>query len=270
MSQKESYYIINDTDVQTEYVHERRAEKWLSFLIPHLKKGDHVLDCGCGVGSITLDVAELVYPGEVIGVDMDEAQLEIARKSARERGIENVTFLQANVMDLPFEEERFDVIYAHTLLFHLKEHVEVLQSFYNLLKVGGLVGIADDDWGSAVSGPEHPLADKTMKLMAKVIEYNGGSPYYSRNLRALIRKAGFKDNEGFALANEYYGNEISLRGVIAVANGVLQSHDFQECVVKNELATKAEIEELIAYNREWAEGEDSFHAHLYCAAIGWK
>ena len=40
------------------------------FLLPHLKPGMRVLDCGCGPGSITADVAEFVAPGEVIGVDI--------------------------------------------------------------------------------------------------------------------------------------------------------------------------------------------------------
>jgi len=42
----------------------------LGFLLPHLKPGMRVLDCGCGPGSITADVAELVAPGQVIGVDI--------------------------------------------------------------------------------------------------------------------------------------------------------------------------------------------------------
>lgn len=270
MSDQENFYIINDTEAQTEYVSSRKAEKWLSFLIPHLKKGDRVLDCGCGVGSLTLDVAERVFPGEVIGVDMDEAQLETARNSARERGITNVTFQKADVNNLPFEKESFDAVYAHTLLFHLNNQQEIIDSFHALLKAGGVVGVADDDWGSAVGGPEHPLADKTLKLMAQVIQQKGGNPYYSRNLRALLHRAGFVNNEGFALANEYYGNDQSFRAVTQVTTSILRSQDFMSTVTDNGWATAQEIEDLIEYNRVWSESPDSFHAHLYCAGIGWK
>jgi 2-polyprenyl-3-methyl-5-hydroxy-6-metoxy-1,4-benzoquinol methylase len=58
------------------------------FLLPHLKPGMRVLDCGCGPGSITADVAEFVAPGEVIGVDIAPGQVEAARRRAQERGLE--------------------------------------------------------------------------------------------------------------------------------------------------------------------------------------
>ncbi len=68
---------------------QRRAGEALAFLLPHLRPGLRVLDCGCGPGSITADVAELVAPGEVVGVDLEPSQLEIARQRAAERGLAN-------------------------------------------------------------------------------------------------------------------------------------------------------------------------------------
>ena len=93
-SQRKEFYSINDAEAQRIYVGVRRAKEWVGFSLPHLKKGMHLLDCGCGVGSITLDLAELVAPGPVIGLDMDESQLEIARQNAGQRGLTNVTFEQ--------------------------------------------------------------------------------------------------------------------------------------------------------------------------------
>jgi ubiquinone/menaquinone biosynthesis C-methylase UbiE len=58
----EEFYSINDATVQREYVQGRRASKWVGFLLPHLKPGMSVLDCGCGVGTITMDLAEIVAP----------------------------------------------------------------------------------------------------------------------------------------------------------------------------------------------------------------
>ena len=52
----------------------RRAEKAGAFFIPHLKKGIRVLDCGCGPGSITVDFAEIVSPGKVTGLDIEDTQ----------------------------------------------------------------------------------------------------------------------------------------------------------------------------------------------------
>lgn len=269
-SKKETNYILSDERSQKEYVEVRRAEKWIPFILPHLKSGMNVLDCGCGVGSITLDIAEIVNPGHVIGVDMDERQLKIGRQMAKERGITNVTFETANVYELPFSPESFDAIIAHTLLIHLNDQVKALKEFYRLLKPGGIVGISDDDWGTAVQSPESPLSGRNLELMAKYIEHNGGNPFYSRHLRSYMTQAGFKKNEGYALAPEHYGNLDETRRIVSVANGILQSSDFVSLVVDKGWSTEKEINELIEWNLQWAEKPDSFAAHMYCAAIGWK
>ena len=70
-SPQQEFYSLNNAEAQRTYVGVRRAKDWVGFFLPHLKLGFDLLDCGCGVGSITLDLAELVAPGNDIGVDMD-------------------------------------------------------------------------------------------------------------------------------------------------------------------------------------------------------
>src|SRR6516164_10351473 len=48
----------------------RGADVYAGFLIPHLRPGAMVLDCGCGTGTITLGLAEAVAEGHVVGVDL--------------------------------------------------------------------------------------------------------------------------------------------------------------------------------------------------------
>jgi 2-polyprenyl-3-methyl-5-hydroxy-6-metoxy-1,4-benzoquinol methylase len=122
-SERKEFYSISDAEAQRTYVGVRRAKDWVGFLLPHLKKGFSLLDCGCGVGSITLDLAELVAPGQVIGVDMDEGQLEIGRTKAKERGLTNITFEHGNVYQLCFDSGTFDAALAHTLLYHLSDPI---------------------------------------------------------------------------------------------------------------------------------------------------
>jgi ubiquinone/menaquinone biosynthesis C-methylase UbiE len=74
-----------------------------------------VLDVGCGVGSIDLDLAPALAPGRVVGIDADPGQIETARRSATERGIANVEFVTSSVYELPFEEATFDVVYANAV-----------------------------------------------------------------------------------------------------------------------------------------------------------
>ena len=63
-----------------------------------LRSGMRCLDLGCGGGEVTFEIARLVgQDGSVIGVDMDEVKLELARVAAAERGQANVEFRLANV-----------------------------------------------------------------------------------------------------------------------------------------------------------------------------
>ena len=50
----------------------RRSGQVATFLAPHLRAGMRLLDCGCGPGSITVDLAQAVAPGDAIGIDLRE------------------------------------------------------------------------------------------------------------------------------------------------------------------------------------------------------
>ena len=92
-----------------------------------------VLDVGCGVGSIALDLAPAIAPGRIVGVDADEGQLEAAKRSAAERGIDNATFVTASVYELPFEDSTFDVVYANAVLMYVREQVRALAEMRRVL-----------------------------------------------------------------------------------------------------------------------------------------
>src|SRR5437879_5013939 len=75
----------------------RTAAVEADFFVPHLRSGMAVLDCGCGPGSITVDLAEIVAPGQVVGVDLAEEQLAGARALATARGLANVRFEHGDI-----------------------------------------------------------------------------------------------------------------------------------------------------------------------------
>jgi len=95
-----------------------------------------ILDYGCATGSIALEMAGIVR--EVHGIDLASKMIEIARKKADERKIENVEFAHATIFDESLGKESFDLILASSILHLLENLPQVLNQIHQLLKPGGL------------------------------------------------------------------------------------------------------------------------------------
>src|SRR4029453_16149816 len=120
-----------------------RTGRAAAFLAPHLRAGMRLLDCGCGPGSITADLATLVAPGQAIGIDLREDALAQGRALARERGVATLVFQKASVYQLPYADGSFDAAFACAVLQHLTAPLAALQEIRRVLKPGGVVGIVD-------------------------------------------------------------------------------------------------------------------------------
>jgi ubiquinone/menaquinone biosynthesis C-methylase UbiE len=261
-------YVIDDS-VQHAYVASRDAATFLPFLLPHLRAGMEVLDVGCGVGSIALDIAPRVAPGRVVGTDPDEGQLAAARASAAKRSIENVEFVAGSVGELPFEDSRFDVVYANAVLLYVRDPVGALAEMRRLLRPGGLVAVSDDDMETFVISPDQAELRRGAELFSRAVAHAGGNPRYSRHLRSRLREAGFARVQGFALAPEVYGDEAATRWFADFATGVLSAPRMSDLIVEQGWATRGELEAVLTALREWGEHPDAFAAWLYCAALAW-
>jgi ubiquinone/menaquinone biosynthesis C-methylase UbiE len=136
-----------------------------------------LLDCGYGVGSITVQLADIVTPGETVGVDVDAAQLELARAAAAVRGMGNVRFTVGSIYELPFADASFDVALAHTVLQHLSEPLSALKELRRVLAPGGIAAVSDDDLRTWVVAPEGSAVYRWMaELVPLQIAANGGQP----------------------------------------------------------------------------------------------
>jgi SAM-dependent methyltransferase len=265
---EEQRYVI-DESVQHGYVASRDAQTFLPFLVPHLRPGLDVLDAGCGVGSIALDIAPTVAPGRMVGIDRDPGQIEAARRSATERGIENAEFQTGSVLELPFEDESFDVVYANAVLFYLREPIRALVEMRRVLRPGGVAAVSDDDFGTIVISPDNPDLWRAAELFERAVIHEGGKTRYSRHLRGLMLEAGFERTEGFATAPEVYGDRATTEWFADFVVGLFSAPTMAETIIGEGWATREQLDGLIVAFRDWGRRPDSFATWLYCGALGW-
>ncbi len=171
---------------------DRSAASHAAFFLPHLKKGMSSLDCGCGPGTITIDIARAVSPGDVIGIDLAETEVSKAKANARAAGVRNVQFRAASVYDLPFADGQFDAVFSNALFEHLSDPVRAAREIMRVLRPGGVAGIRALAISRNVWWPyEAPVADLA-RLWAQVGEHNGGDFDRALRLPAIVQEAGFE------------------------------------------------------------------------------
>lgn len=162
---------------------------------PPVLDGLRVLDLGSGSGRDCYALAQLVGAnGEVVGVDMTEAQLEVARRHldwhARRFGYpqSNVQFLHGyleELENLPLEPASFDLIVSNCVVNLAVDKGAVLRNAWRLLKPGGEIYFADIYADRRV--PRDLAADPVLYG-----ECLGGALYWNDFL-ALAKQAGFAD-----------------------------------------------------------------------------
>src|SRR4029077_5283180 len=115
------------------------------------------LDVGCGPGTITLGLAQLVAPGEVIGIDIQTSLIERAASLEKARGQTNLRFEHADLYALPFADRCFDAAFGNGVLMHLAEPMRALAQLRRVLRPGGVIGVRDPDFGAVLYAPMTPL-----------------------------------------------------------------------------------------------------------------
>jgi SAM-dependent methyltransferase len=132
-----------------------------------IRAGMRVLDVGSGAGDVSLLVGRLVgAAGSVLGVEIDEESVRVARQRALEAGLNNVEVLAADVMDFELPSE-FDAVVGRLVLMHLPDPVTLLGRVVRALRGGGVVVFQEAHLASPwLSFPPSPTLERLQCVRA--------------------------------------------------------------------------------------------------------
>jgi phosphoethanolamine N-methyltransferase len=155
--------------------------------------GARVLDIGCGLGGIDRLIAERCPVAEVVGIDVEDALIEEARrKNANTPGgkdvADRVTFELVEPGPLPFPDASFDVVFSKDSILHIPDKDAFAADAYRLLKPGGVLAVSD--WLTGKEG--EPTPEMHAYLDAEGLGFVMAT---ADRYRQALEKAGFVDIE---------------------------------------------------------------------------
>jgi ubiquinone/menaquinone biosynthesis C-methylase UbiE len=265
----EEVYTFGYSPTATQIMAARNAKTNAAFFVPHLRTDMEVLDCGCGPGSITLGLAEVVSSGHVLGVDLDASQIDLARAEAAKRGIVNARFDAADVRHLPFPEATFDAVFGHTILMQFRDSLPVLKEMWRVLKPGGMCGLREPAFDGNLYDPPEGARQQYLTLFSRLLEHNGSDPKVGKRLSGLLYEAGFSrvmTSASYEVAGTPETKRLAWEGFARLC----EEAEWMKQAISMGWITGGGRDKLAAALRLEGAKPEAFAAMAFGEIIGWK
>lgn len=165
-----------------------RHEHYLAYKMG-ITENMKVLDVGCGVGGPAREIA--TFTGcEVVGLNNNDYQVERATIGAQKAGLaDKVSFVKGDFMQMDFEPESFDAVYAIEATVHAPVLEGVYGEIYKVLKPGGVFGVYE--W---VMTDKYDETNEEHRKIAYGIEVGDGIPkmYKKEVADKALKNVGFE------------------------------------------------------------------------------
>ena len=156
--------------------------------------GWRVLDVGAGPGYATADLAEIVGPGgAVLAVERSARFLEVARERCRQRGLNNVEFREADLMEYSLGALGYDASWCRWVASFVSSPQKLVENIAGALRPGGIAIFHEySDYETFCFMPIKPTLQRFITEVMESWRASGGEPNVAKELPRLLRAAGFR------------------------------------------------------------------------------
>lgn len=131
-----------------------------------VRRGESVLDLGCGTGASVIPAAEAVGPtGRVVGIDISEAMLTAARAKAAMRGLLQTEFYKRDMCATGYDDGEFDVVISVFSIFFVPDMAGLAAEFWRMVRPGGRLAVIT--WGPDFFQPVYGRWKEAVRMVRR-------------------------------------------------------------------------------------------------------
>ena len=108
-----------------------------------IKENDNILDVATGTGDVAFTIRKN-YNVSITGLDLSKKMLDIAEKKARKLDFRDITFIEGDAEEIPFDDNTFDILVISYGLRNLSDYNKGIAEFRRVLKKDGELGMISD------------------------------------------------------------------------------------------------------------------------------
>jgi SAM-dependent methyltransferase len=159
-----------------------------------ITSGSRVIDVGAGPGYATMDLAELVGPtGVVLAIERSAHFLEFARNACATRGLSNVRFREADLMEESLGKLEFDATWCRWVASFVSSPEKLVNAIARALRPGGVAIFHEYiDYRTWRLAPRRPAVEDFVNKVMESWRATGGEPDVALSFPALFRAAGLR------------------------------------------------------------------------------
>ncbi len=213
-----------------------------SFMLEHgLKEGMTALEIGCGYGHTAIWIAKIVgHTGRVFAIDFSFDTLEIAKKNAKNEGLNNIEFIHLDINNISSLNQSFDFCYGRWVIEFCKDPLNILKKLYNKLNPNGILiyeALNFSNSGNFSLNTQSAIANYHQASTKNAI-LNGAEPNLADNLFSYFKKIGF-----YKISAKFHQPFLNTKEQKSVYSlGFLSS---KNSYITNQVLTETEFENIL-------------------------